>query len=206
MKLILFGPQGSGKGTAASFLTKEYGIPHISTGEIFRKNIEEKTELGNEVQKIVTSGELVPDELTFKAVENRLHEDDCQKGFILDGFPRNLKQANLLMDTFKIDSVIFINVPENISVERITNRRQCKNCGAIYNLKSLPPKTIGKCDICGGDLYQRKDDTEEAILKRLEIYRKETLPLHDFFKNITIEIDGTKAIDEVNKEIFQKLK
>ncbi len=211
MKIILLGPQGSGKGTQAKLISKKFNIPHISTGDIFRKNIKEETELGKEVTSYLNSGKLVPDELTNKLVESRIKEDDCKNGFILDGFPRNIKQAEFLNSVTDIDYAVDVEIPDEEVVFRLEGRRNCSNkgCGAIYNLNTSPkPKENNTCDKCSSDLFQRDDDKPEAIKKRLEIYHEQTSPLIDYYdkKGILIIIDGSRSIEEVSQDIFLALK
>ena len=211
MKIILLGPQGSGKGTQAKFISEKFKIPHISTGDIFRKNIKEGTELGKEVTSYLNSGKLVPDELTNKLVESRIKEDDCKDGFILDGFPRNIAQAEFLDSITKIDYSVDVEIPDQEVVFRLEGRRTCSNkeCGAIYNLNTSPkPKENNKCDKCGSDLFQRDDDKPEAIKKRLEIYHQQTSPLIEYYqkKGILIKIDGEQDIEKVSEDIFSALK
>lgn len=192
MKLIFLGAPGVGKGTYASRLGPKLGIPHISTGDIFRENIKNNTELGKLVKPIIEKGELVSDEMTIKIVEDRLKRDDCKNGFIFDGFPRTIPQADGLSKVIKVDLVLNIVLPEDILIKKITSRRQCKNCGDIYNLADIKrgelhmppmlPKVEGKCDKCGGELYQRKDDNEQTVKDRLEEYKKKTQPLIDYYK------------------------
>ncbi|MCX8146903.1 MAG: adenylate kinase [Candidatus Woesearchaeota archaeon] len=207
MKIVLIGPQGSGKGTQAKMLQEKFNIPHISTGDIFREAISKGTEIGKKAKAIIESGKLVPDEITNKIVEERLKQDDCKNGFILDGYPRNLNQAKALDSFSKIDYVIEIDVPDKISVKRLSSRRQCKKCGAIYGI-TLIPKEEGICDKCGSELYQRDDDRPDAIKKRLEIYHKETEPILEYYrkKGILIRVDGTGSVENVFKEIKAKLK
>ena len=201
MKLILLGPQGAGKGTLASFIKSTYNLPHISTGDIFREAIKNQTELGKKVSEIVKSGALVPDDLTYEIVKERLVQSDCKNGFILDGFPRNHTQAVYLNKQFNIDKVVLIDIPRNISVERLSTRRTCRNCGSIYNIKTLKPNVEGKCDKCNGELYQREDDKEDAIVKRLEIYENEIKPLLEIYKDRIVHVDGSQQIDDVNNFI-----
>ncbi len=192
MKLIFLGAPGVGKGTYASRLGPKLGIPHISTGDIFRENIKNNTDLGKQVKPIIESGGLVPDEMTIKIVEDRLKRDDCKNGFIFDGFPRTIPQADGLSKVIKVDLVLNIVLPEDILIKKITSRRQCKNCGDIYNLADIRrgqlhmppmlPKVEGKCDKCGGELYQRKDDNEQTVKDRLDEYKKKTQPLIDYYK------------------------
>ncbi|KAJ52245.1 adenylate kinase [Clostridium tetanomorphum] len=208
MKIILLGPPGAGKGTQAKLISEKYSIPHISTGDIFRKNISEKTPLGIKAKSYMDKGQLVPDELTIEIVNDRLKNDDCKKGFLLDGFPRTVKQAEAL-DKFlnnegtKIDNALLIEVPQDFILERMTGRRVCKNCGASYHVKFNPSKTEGKCDLCGGELVQRKDDTEETVKERLEVYSNQTAPLVQYYKSndSLYAIDGTREISEVFQSV-----
>lgn len=208
MKIVLLGPPGAGKGTQAKSISNRYSIPHISTGDIFRKNISENTPLGVEAKKYIDNGQLVPDEVTINMVKDRLTHDDCRKGYLLDGFPRTVQQAEaleefLLNRSEKIDTALLIDVPMSFILERMTGRRVCPSCGASYHVKFNPPSTEGKCDVCGSDVIQRKDDTEETVSERLDVYQKQTQPLIDFYKNkeqLSV-VDGTKAINEVFESI-----
>ena len=185
MILVLLGPPGAGKGTQAARIVEKYAIPHISTGDIFRKNIKEGTELGKEAKEYINQGKLVPDELVVEIVKSRIIEEDCKNGFLLDGFPRNAFQASTLdkvleeMST-KIDKVINISVDKEILVERAVGRRICKECGATFHVEFNPTRESGICDVCGGPLYQREDDKAETVSKRIEIYLNETAPLIDY--------------------------
>ncbi len=215
MNLILLGPPGSGKGTQAKLIVEKYGIPQISTGDMLREAVAKGTELGKEAKKYMDAGQLVPDEVVIGIVKERLQQPDCEKGFILDGFPRTIAQAEALDKILeemgkKIDAVINIQVPEEEVVKRIVNRRTCKNCGAVYHLIYNPPKEDNKCDKCGGELYQRDDDKEETVRKRYKVYKEQTEPLVEYYakKGILYNIDGTKSIEEVFAEIdsiLQKL-
>jgi len=193
MNLVIFGPQGSGKGTYASRISPVYKIPHISTGDIFRENIKNQTELGKKVEKFVNSGIYVPDEITIKILKERISRNDAKNGFILDGYPRTKDQAIALDKLTKIDAVINLNVPEWILLERMAYRVTCENCHTIYNTKTLKSKKEGFCDKCGGKLIQRADETPEAIKKRLQQYREMSEPLTDYYKKkgivINIKID-----------------
>lgn len=212
MKVILLGPPGAGKGTQAKIISDKYSIPHISTGDIFRKNITEKTPLGVEAKRYMDNGQLVPDEVTIGIVKDRLSMDDCKNGFLLDGFPRTVKQAEAL-DSFlstnkqKINTALLIDVPKDFILERMTGRRVCTTCGASYHIKFNPPKVENKCDLCGGSLIQRKDDTEETVKERLDVYDKQTQPLVDYYsaQNILSKVDGTGEISEVFAEISNVL-
>lgn len=212
MRIILLGPPGAGKGTQAAGIVDKYKIPHISTGDIFRKNIKEETELGKKAKEYMDKGLLVPDELTVGLVTSRISEPDCANGFMLDGFPRNVSQAKHL-DVFlketniKLDNVINIEVDKNILVERAVGRRICKSCGATYHVEFNPPKTEGVCNVCGGELYQRQDDTEETVSKRIQVYLDETKPLADYYANegIISNINGQQSIDKVFEDIVNAL-
>jgi len=187
MRLILLGPPGSGKGTQANLLQDKFRIPKISTGDILRAAVEDDTELGNQARKFMDKGELVPDEVVISLIKERIVEPDCEAGFILDGFPRTIVQAEKLRETLEamgqdIDSVLDLEVDRDELLVRLTGRRTCKNCGAMFHRTSHPPKVEDICDECGGELYQRPDDNEETIVKRLEVYSKETAPLKEFYR------------------------
>lgn len=212
MRLILLGPPGAGKGTQAANIVDKYKIPHISTGDIFRKNIKEGTELGKKAKEFIDGGQLVPDSLTIALVEDRLKQDDATDGFLLDGFPRNIAQAEAL-DTVlenmgqKLSNVINIAVDPSILVERAVGRRICKNCGATYHVVFNPPKVEGVCDKCSGELYQRSDDNEETVGSRIKVYSDETAPLIDYYtdKGVIINVDGQKDINLVFEDIASAL-
>lgn len=212
MKIILLGPPGAGKGTQAKLISEKFSIPHISTGDIFRKNISEKTPLGIEAKTYMDNGKLVPDEVTIGIVKDRLMEDDCKNGFLLDGFPRTVKQAEAL-DSFlndneqKIDTALLIDVPKEFILERMTGRRVCSKCGASYHIKFNPSKIEGKCDACDGDLIQRKDDTEATVKERLDVYDRQTQPLIQYYKdqNILSSVEGTEEITKVFDKICNVL-
>ena len=183
MKLIFLGPPGAGKGTLAALVAESYKIPHISTGEIFRAAIREKTPLGLKVQAIIDAGQLVSDDITIELVRERLAKDDAKKGFILDGFPRTIPQAEALAGIVSIDAAVNFDIADNDVVSRLSGRRVCKTCSQNYHVDYMKPKVDGKCDKCGGDLFVREDDKIEAITKRLEVYRAQTAPLIDFYRN-----------------------
>lgn len=212
MKIILLGPPGAGKGTQAKLISEKFSIPHISTGDIFRKNISEKTPLGIEAKTYMDNGKLVPDEVTIGIVKDRLMEDDCKNGFLLDGFPRTVKQAEAL-DSFlndneqKIDTALLIDVPKEFILERMTGRRVCSKCGASYHIKFNPSKIEGKCDVCDGALIQRKDDTEATVKERLDVYDRQTQPLIQYYKdqNILSSVKGTEEITKVFDKICNVL-
>ena len=212
MKIIMLGAPGAGKGTQAIKIADKYGIPHISTGDIFRANIKNGTELGKKAKEYMDKGALVPDELTCDLVVDRIHQDDCAKGFVLDGFPRTIPQAEALekalaKDNEKMDYAIDIEVPDESIVKRMSGRRACVNCGATYHIVSAPPKVEGICDHCGGKLTTRDDDKPETVKKRLTVYHEQTQPLIDFYKKTGIlhSVDGTKQLDEVFAEVVKIL-
>lgn len=212
MKIVLLGPPGAGKGTQAKSISNRYSIPHISTGDIFRSNISENTPLGVEAKKYMDNGQLVPDEVTINMVKDRLQQDDCKNGYLLDGFPRTVHQAEALQEFLQerkenIDTALLIEVPMNFILERMTGRRVCPSCGASYHMKFNPTKSEGKCDVCGSDVIQRKDDSEETVNERLDVYQRQTQPLIDFYKerNQLSVVDGTKAINEVFESICNLL-
>ena len=195
MNFIFLGPPGAGKGTLAAQVAEEYGIPQISTGDIFRENIKNQTELGKKVKAILDSGGLVSDVVVLEIVEDRLKKDDCKNGFILDGFPRTIPQAEAF-EKLGIDvKVVNFEVDNDLIIARLSNRRIRKNCKANYNVKFMPPKVEGKCDKCGGELFTREDDKLESITHRLEVYRKETEPLIEFYKKLGKITDIDSARD-----------
>lgn len=212
MKLVLLGPPGAGKGTQAAEIVKKYNVPHISTGDIFRKNISEGTELGTKAKEYMDKGLLVPDDLVVAIVKDRLSEADCKDGFLLDGFPRTVDQADSL-DTelknldYSLDKVLNIYVDKDALIERAVGRRICKSCGATYHISFNKPKEEGKCDLCGGELFQRSDDTEETVAKRIGVYLEQTEPLIDYYekKGILANIDGDQDINKVFSEIVTVL-
>lgn len=206
------GPPGAGKGTQAKSISMRYGIPHISTGDIFRRNISNNTALGLKAKGYIDNGDLVPDDITISLVLDRLDNEDCNNGFLFDGFPRTVEQASALDDYLnrkgvQLNAVLLISVPNGFILDRMTGRRSCPSCGASYHIKYNPPSVYGKCDICGSNIIQRKDDTEETLRERLEVYELQTRPLIDYYKpkGILKEIDGTKAINEVFENICNNL-
>lgn len=202
MNFIFLGPPGAGKGTLAKEVAAVYGIPHISTGDIFRANIKNQTELGKKVDAIIQSGGLVSDDITCELVKDRLAQDDTQNGYILDGFPRTIPQAEALEQFARIDAAVNFDIEDEAVVERLGGRVCCKECGQMFHLKFNPPKTAGKCDKCGGELFTRDDDKAEAIQNRLVVYRKSTAPLIDFYraKGNLVDIDAKPAPEKVLEE------
>ena len=180
---IFLGPPGAGKGSLAVKVAEDQKIPHISTGDIFRANIKAQTPLGVKVKAIIDSGSLVSDELTFELVKDRLAQDDCKNGYILDGFPRTIPQAEMLEGLVADVKVVNFEIADEIVIRRLSTRRVCKACGANFNILTLPPKVEGVCDKCGGELYQRDDDKQESIMHRMDVYREQTEPLINFYKN-----------------------
>ena len=208
MKIIMLGAPGAGKGTQAKQIADKYSIPHISTGDIFRANIKNGTELGKKAKQYMDQGALVPDELTCDLVMDRIQQDDCKNGFVLDGFPRTIPQAEALDAALgkineKMDYAIDVDVPDENIVNRMSGRRACLNCGATYHLTSIPPKVEGICDRCGSEIVLREDDKPETVQKRLKVYHEQTQPLIDYYKNqgILKSVDGTQPMDEVFKAI-----
>jgi len=212
MHIILMGPPGAGKGTQAEMLAKEYAIPHVSTGDIFRNAIKEGTEMGLKAKEYMDKGALVPDEVVVGIVKERLQMPDCAGGVLLDGFPRTLEQAEVLDEVLQelkmqIDAVINVEVAEDELVARLTGRRVCQKCNTTYHVKNNPPKVRNICDHCGGELYQRSDDTVETVKERLAVYNTQTMPIIDYYKRKGnyLSVDGSQPIDKVSKEIIEKL-
>mgnify|MGYP003603447358 CR=1 FL=1 len=213
MHILLMGPPGAGKGTQAANLVNEFAIPHISTGDMFRAAVKEGTELGKQVKACMDAGKLVPDEVTIGIVRERLAKPDCKKGFILDGFPRTVEQADALTGILKdiglqLTRVLNINVPAADLVERAVGRRICKKCGATYHIKFNPAKVEGICDVCGGELFQRADDSEATMKSRLAVYEAQTKPLIEYYQQAGLytEVDGRQAIDKVFADVVKSLK
>ena len=213
MKIIMLGAPGAGKGTQAKRIAKKYDIPHISTGDIFRANIKEKTELGNKAKEYMDRGELVPDDITIGMLLDRIHKADCKNGFVLDGFPRTIPQAKSLSEALsklneKIDYAINIDVPDDSIITRMSGRRACLSCGSTYHIKYSAPKKENICDNCGSELVIRDDDKPETVKKRLDVYHKQTQPLIDYYdnENILASVDGTKDMEEVFIDIISVLK
>jgi len=210
MRIIMLGAPGAGKGTQAKKISAKYSIPHISTGDIFRANIKSGTALGNEAKKYIDKGLLVPDELVVDLVADRLSQEDCVKGYVLDGFPRTIPQAKALDKVLEsegksIDSVIDVEVPDENIVQRMSGRRACVNCGATYHIVYAPTEKENICDNCQGELILREDDKPETVQKRLNVYHEQTQPLIDYYTNKLIAIDGTMDIDDVFQSIVKVL-
>lgn len=212
MKIIMLGAPGAGKGTQAKMLAKRYDIPHISTGDIFRANIKNNTELGKKAKSYMDAGALVPDELVVDLVVDRIKNQDCMNGFILDGFPRTIPQAEALdyalnNQNEKIDYAINVDVPDENIIKRMSGRRACVGCGATYHIVNIPPKKEGICDSCGEKLILREDDKPETVQKRLDVYHEQTQPLIDYYdkKGSLLTVDGTLDMDVVFEQITKVL-
>ncbi len=210
VNLVLLGPPGAGKGTQAVGIAKKYDIPHISTGDIFRKNIKEKTALGQRAKAYMDKGELVPDELVIELVQDRLLQDDCKKGFLLDGFPRTVLQAEsfdkfLESENMNLTKVINLDVEASELVKRLSGRRVCEACGASYHVQNIPTKVEGVCDECGGKVVQRADDTEETVLNRINVYDDSTKPLISYYegKGNIVTLDGAAGLENVFNNIIK---
>ncbi|MFA5365893.1 MAG: adenylate kinase [Candidatus Bathyarchaeia archaeon] len=205
MNIVLLGPPGVGKGTYAGFLSKKYNIPNISVGDLFRNAIKNETPLGLRIKSYVSSGDLVPDETVIELVKNRLDEPDCKNGFLLDGFPRTVPQAEAMLKFKNVDVALNFVAPDEEIMERIGGRRTCNKCGAIYHIKNVPAKVEGICDKCGGELIQRADEKPEVIKNRLVVYREKTQPVADYLrkKGLLADIHANYPIEEVDKIIAQ---
>ena len=204
MKIVMLGAPGAGKGTQAKMIAEKYRIPHISTGDIFRANIKNGTELGKQAKEYMDKGQLVPDELTVKILLDRVAQEDCKNGYVLDGFPRTIPQAEVLDKALTelgdhIDYAIDVNVPDENIIKRMSGRRACLTCGATYHIEHVPPKKEGICDACGNELVLRDDDKPETVKNRLDVYHKQTQPLIDYYteKNILKTVDGTADMMDV---------
>lgn len=213
MRLVLVGPPGAGKGTQAQFISAHLGVPKISTGDIFRANVSQGTELGMQAKKFMDAGDLVPDEITIGMVRDRLGEDDAHQGFLLDGFPRNVPQARTLDEILKdvstpLDVVLELVVDDDEVVRRLSGRRTCRNCGHIWHLDFDPPSSEGVCDICGGELFQRDDDMPETVRHRLEVYYEQTSPLVGYYAEagILVGIDAMGPVDDVTDRAIAALR
>ncbi|MCI6659943.1 MAG: adenylate kinase [Peptoniphilaceae bacterium] len=212
MRVVLLGPPGAGKGTQAQMLKTEYAMAYISTGDIFRANMKNGTPLGRKAQEYMNVGRLVPDEITIAMAWDRMDQEDCKNGFLLDGFPRTIPQAEALDQGLKerglkLDAVISIEVPSSILVDRISGRRTCLNCGASFHVATKPPKVDGICDICGQKLVQREDDKKEAVCTRIKVYESQTAPLVEYYEKqgILLHINGDQAVDDVFTSIQSEL-
>ena len=208
MKLIMFGPPGAGKGTQADILGRRYGIKKISTGDALRDVIRSGSELGEQVKDLMDQGKFVPDEIVTEIIRDRVSSPDCANGFILDGFPRNLAQAEALVDMgIKVNKALLIDVPDEVLVDRVQGRVMCDKCGASYHLKNNPPAVEGVCDKCGGKLVQRKDDAPETVKARLEVYHKETEPLKDFYaqRGLLKPVENQPSVEETSRAILHAL-
>ena len=212
MKIIMLGAPGAGKGTQAKMIAEKYGLPHISTGDIFRANIKNGTALGKEAKEYMDKGLLVPDELTVRLLLDRVAKDDCRNGYVLDGFPRTIPQAEVLDEELsklgeKVDYAVNVDVPDENIVNRMSGRRACLSCGATYHVVSIPPKKEGICDVCGSELVLRDDDKPETVQKRLKVYHEQTQPLIDFYekKGVLRSVDGTLPMEEVFAAITEIL-
>ena len=212
MRLLLIGPPGGGKGTQAKFLIDRFAIPQISTGDMLRGNINNNTSMGKEAQKFMNSGQLVPDSIILDMMQKRLTEQDCKNGYILDGFPRTIPQAEGLDYLLKgvnqqLDHVIVMDVPDNLIITRLSNRRSCKGCGQVYNLIFEPPENAGKCNNCNEELYLREDDNPATIQQRLTVYHQQTKPVITYYSDqrLTKVIDSKGAIDEIRSNILKNI-
>lgn len=208
MKIVMLGAPGAGKGTQAQMIAEKYGLPHVSTGDIFRANIKNGTELGKEAKTYMDKGLLVPDELTVKILMDRVAKEDCKNGYVLDGFPRNIPQAEVLDKALtelgdKIDYAIDVEVPDENIIKRMSGRRACTSCGATYHVEYVPPKKEGVCDNCGEALVLRDDDKEETVKNRLNVYHEQTQPLIEYYtkKNVLKTVDGTQSMQKVFEDI-----
>lgn len=213
MGVVFLGPPGAGKGTQARFLEGKYGACQVSTGEILREAVRDKTPLGKKAAEYLDKGELVPDDVMVNLIAERLREEDCKRGFILDGFPRTVAQADGLKAILRdigsgLDCVFYIKVSNEVIVERLAGRRTCSRCGTLYHVVFSPPKRKGVCDRCDGDLYQREDDREETIAARLNVYKTQTTPLMDYYRKqgLLKEIDGVGGVEEISGRVLQALR
>jgi len=208
MRLVFLGAPGVGKGTYASRVKDALNIPHISTGDLLRREVEAESELGKEAKRYMDAGDLVPDELVIELLRQRLAKDDCNNGFILDGFPRKIEQAEKLSDVTDIDKVVYFKASRETIIARLSGRRTCKNCGRIFHTINIPPKTEGICDSCGGELIQRSDEREDVVAERLKIYEEKTQPLIDYYKEKgkLLEVNGEGKPEDIVEDTVQKLR
>jgi len=212
VRLVLLGPPGAGKGTQAKFIEEQFGIPQISTGDILRKSVNDHTALGKKASVYIKKGQLVPDDLMLDMVTERLSEDDCTRGYILDGFPRTVPQA-VGLETWlegvgsQLDRVLYLSVPEDALIQRLAGRRTCRRCGTVYHLVSDPPQQPGICNVCHGELYQREDDRKDIITARIETYKVQTVPLIEFYReqDLLTEIDGVGRVENIKDHVFESL-
>lgn len=207
MRLVFIGPPGVGKGTYAAAVSQRFGIPHVSTGDMIREEIKRGSELGRKLKEYVEKGALVPDEVVTEMVRERLSREDCKRGFILDGYPRTLKQAEELDRITAIDLVLNFVAPDEVIIDRISGRRICRVCGAIYHVKYMPPKVPGVCDKCGGPLYQREDDKPEVVARRLEVYRQQFTPIIEYYrrKGVLVDVDASEQAEIVVPRVLKLL-
>jgi adenylate kinase len=212
MNVVMLGPPGAGKGTQAALLAEKLGMPHVASGDLFREALKEQTELGLSAKSYMDRGELVPDEVTVAMIRERLHRPDCDSGVILDGFPRTIEQAEALEGLLaeqskRIDAALFIDAAEDELVRRLSGRWTCRNCQAVYNIISNPPHEEGRCDVCGGELYQRADDVPETVRNRIQVYRLQTSPLIDYYrdKELLVSIKSEGGIERVQHKILEAL-
>ena len=210
--IVLLGPPGAGKGTQAQLVSDKLNLPHISSGDIFRENLKNKTELGQMAEEFISRGELVPDGITISMIKERLLRQDCELGALLDGFPRTPAQAEALDEMLtrlgsKVKAVPYIYVPDEVLIERLTGRWTCRACGHVFHEKFNPPQVMGRCDLCGSELYQREDDKVETVTQRIRVYKEQTQPLIDYYRvrGTLIEIDGSQSIEKVSAALLATL-
>jgi len=210
--IVLLGPPGAGKGTQAQLVSDELKLPHISSGDIFRENLKNQTELGKKAEEYINRGELVPDGITISMIKERLSRQDCESGALLDGFPRTPAQAEALDEMLtslgnKVKAVPYIYVPDEVLIERLTGRWTCRACGHVFHVKFNPPRVTGKCDLCGSELYQREDDKKETVTQRIRVYKEQTQPLIEYYRDrgTLMEIDGSQSIEKVSAVLLATL-
>lgn len=212
MRLVIIGAPGAGKGTQSVRICEYFKIPHLSTGDIFRKHIKQQTQMGKQVELLISQGKLVPDDITMNVVKEKLREDECNNGFLMDGFPRTVKQARFLDEilaekNWKIDFAINLVVDDALIIRRMSGRRVCVGCGSSYHIVTVPPKNEGICDRCDGELIQRPDDEENTVMQRLDVYNTQTGPIIEFYRKsgVLLEVDGKDGVEETTNEIFRNL-